>query len=244
MSELPSMFDKLLSLISDLAAGVGVSLSKSASLGNTAEALDMLKPTEGFRGAIIRLGGHADGSYCIPDDLNGITHCFSPGVGPSSAFEFDLANRDIKVSLADANVQEPPKTHPNFRFHRYHIASFTDRQRKFLSMDDWHILDCGEEISGDHLLQMDIEGCEYEVIHAMSESLLKRFRIIVIEYHNLNQLRHGSMCFFMKSAFAKLNKHFQVCHVEQNFTAGTFWFNGGRQSRLLEVSYIRKDRWR
>jgi len=239
-----TMFNKLQVLGSDLAAYLGMSLNKSASVADTAEALGMLERVEAFGGAMIRLGGQSDGSYCIPDELEGITRCFSPGVGPSSEFEFDLAKRDIQVSLADASVVEPPLTHPNFRFQRCHIASYSDCDRKLLSMDDWYDLDCGEDFGGDLLLQMDIEGSEYEVIHAMSESLLKKFRIIVVEYHHLNQLRHASMCSFMKSAFAKLHKHFAVCHVEPNFAAGTFCFKGRRHPRLLEVSYLRKDHWR
>lgn len=237
------MFDKFLGLVSDLGAHAGISLNKAALSVDTAESLKMLEPVDGFRGAMIRLGGHADGSYCIPDDLKGITHCFSPGVGPSSAFELDVAKRDIQVALADASVSEPPLAHPNFRFRPCFIASYSDSDRRLLSINDWCALEYGESIDGDLLLQMDIEGSEYEVIHAMSEVLLSKFRIIVVEYHHLNQLRHATMCAFMKSAFAKLSKRFVVCHVEPNFSAGTFWFQGKRHSRLLEVTYLRKDRW-
>lgn len=237
------MFEKFVGLVSDLGAHAGISLNKAALSVDTAESLEMLEPVEGFRGAMIRLGGHDDGSYCIPDDLEEIAHCFSPGVGPSSAFEFDLAKRGIPVSLADASVPGPTLTHPNFRFRRSYIASYSDSDRRLLSINDWCALECGGMIEGDLLLQMDIEGNEYEVIHAMSEALLQKFRIIVVEYHHLNQLRHATMCAVMKSAIAKLSKHFVVCHAEPNFSAGTFWFQGKRHPRLLEVTYLRKDRW-
>ena len=38
---------------------------------------------------LIRIGSPADGGYLIPDDLEGIRFCFSPGVAHSSAFELD-----------------------------------------------------------------------------------------------------------------------------------------------------------
>lgn len=39
---------------------------------------------------------------------------------------------------------------------------------------------------GDLLLQMDIEGAEYDVIPNVEPSLLRRFRILVIEFHKLD----------------------------------------------------------
>lgn len=51
----------------------------------------MLQPSCNLRSAMIRIGEVHDSSYIIPDDLEGITACFSPGVGPSSSFELDVA---------------------------------------------------------------------------------------------------------------------------------------------------------
>jgi hypothetical protein len=36
---------------------------------------------------LIRLGGETDGAYLIPDDLEGVSALFSPGVAESSSFE-------------------------------------------------------------------------------------------------------------------------------------------------------------
>lgn len=232
--------DYWFALASGLVAKVGVSLSKGAKPAESREALSLLRPTISI--PMRRVGGHGDGSYAIPDDLGGISHCFSPGVGPSSAFEFDLAERGIDVLLADASVTAPAAKHKRFRFRPAYLASFSDPNRQLISMEDWVQSECGNEPQAELILQMDIEGSEYEVIHSMDEALLRKFRIVVVEFHHLNQLRHSIMCRYMKGAFQKLLKHFQICHVQENWAAGGFSLAGKRYSRLLEVTLVRRDR--
>ncbi|WP_294610046.1 hypothetical protein [uncultured Roseovarius sp.] len=46
---------------------------------------DVKELTNDFRAAytparLVRIGGDGDGGYMMPDDFDGITHCFSPGV--------------------------------------------------------------------------------------------------------------------------------------------------------------------
>ena len=50
---------------------------------------------------LIRIGREGDGGYLIPNDLEGIEVCFSPGVEGTADFERDLANRGIKCFFAD-----------------------------------------------------------------------------------------------------------------------------------------------
>lgn len=224
---------------SSIAAKGGVSLSKAAKAQDSIEALEMLAPS--ISRPLLRIGGSGYGSYFIPDDLHGVSHCFSPGVGPSSMFELDLAQRGIQVMMADASVKAPAAKHENFKFRPDFVAAYSDAARRRISLDDWVRSELGDKPHGDLLLQMDIEGCEYEVLHSVSEPLLQKFRIVVIEFHHLNQLRHGIMCGYMKSALIKLLNHFSVCHVEANWMGGGFSVCGKRYPRLLEVSLLRKS---
>ena len=51
---------------------------------------------------LIRLGGRGDGAYLLPDDLENIEACFSPGVSYSKFFEDDLTNLyNINCHLCD-----------------------------------------------------------------------------------------------------------------------------------------------
>ena len=67
------------------------------------------------------------------------------------------------------------------------LNGFNDKNSMTLS--SW-IYNANLVNSNNLLLQMDIEGAEYESIIATSESTLKKFRIIVIEFHNLDYLRN------------------------------------------------------
>ena len=50
---------------------------------------------------LIRLGPAGDGGYLVPDDLDGIEACFSPGVGDLVGFERDCLARGMRVFMAD-----------------------------------------------------------------------------------------------------------------------------------------------
>jgi hypothetical protein len=67
---------------------------------------------------LIRLGGAGDGGYLVPDDLNGIEYCFSPGVSAVADFELDLTKRNIKCFLADYSVDGPPIKNSLFDFEK------------------------------------------------------------------------------------------------------------------------------
>ncbi len=44
------------------------------------------------------MGGENDGGYLVPDDLEGIEYCFSPGVSNIATFELDCLNRGSFLS--------------------------------------------------------------------------------------------------------------------------------------------------
>ena len=79
--------------------------------------LAMVRPIA-IRHPLIRIGGGADGGYLVPDDLEGIVACFSPGVAATATFEEELAARGIKCFLADYSVRRPPVKNPLFAFER------------------------------------------------------------------------------------------------------------------------------
>lgn len=63
-----------------------------------------------------RIGPAGDGGYLLPDDLDGVEACFSPGVSTQSGFEKECADRGMRVYLADRSVEGPPLDHPLFHF--------------------------------------------------------------------------------------------------------------------------------
>jgi len=126
---------------------------------------------------LIRLGPQGDGGYLVPDDLEGIEACSSPGVSSVSGFEKECANRNIKVFLADKSVENPAEYYDLFHFTGKFIGSIENDS--YITLDNW-VNAHSPNPKKDLLLQMDIEKAEYEVLHSISETTLSRFRIMVI----------------------------------------------------------------
>ncbi len=162
---------------------------------------------------LIRIGRAGDGGYLVPNDLSGIEYCFSPGVGPSTDFELQLADRNIRSFLADYSVESPPVDRPEFTFDRKYLgASDTEPYVTLASWKNKYL----REYMGDLLLQMDIEGAEYEVILSTPDDLLDQFRILVIEFHSLHKLFDPFCYRLIAAAFQKLLRTFYVAHIHPN----------------------------
>jgi hypothetical protein len=138
---------------------------------------------------LIRLGPKGDGGYLVPNDLEGIEACFSPGVSHISGFEKDCADLGMRVFLADRSVEQPAEPHDLFYFTKKYVGATTSND--FMTVDDWVSLSLPGS-QADLMLQIDIEGYEYETFLSMSDNLVRRFRIIAAEFHCLDQLWNHS----------------------------------------------------
>ncbi len=190
---------------------------------------------------LVRLGSNSDGGYVLPDDLNGIAACFSPGVGNMSGFEKDCADRGMSVFLADGTVDSPAMTNDKFHFIKKNIGAVnTDN---CITLDKW-VADSLSQEGADLLLQMDIEGSEYETFLSISESLMKRFRIMVVEFHWLHLLCSRPFFALVAPVFDKILQTHDCIHIHPN--------NYDMPKRkfsldippTMEFTFLRKDRMR
>mgnify|MGYP001794871491 CR=1 FL=1 len=153
-------------------------ITEAAALRNLISSLAPVSPSQG----LIRLGPAGDGGYLVPGDLAGIEACFSPGVGRTFGFEHDCVELGMQAFLADKSVNRPPAANESLRFVQKYIGATTSTD--CMTLDDWVATSLPQSQS-DLLLQIDVEGYEYEIFLSMSDRLLKRFRIIVAEFHEL-----------------------------------------------------------
>lgn len=188
---------------------------------------------------LIRLGPNGDGGYLVPDDLDGIEACFSPGVNDVSGFESDCARRGIKAFLADASVEKPAEENELFHFTKKFVGAVSSDD--FMTLDDW-VASSLPGTGSDLLLQIDIEGAEYEVFLSASESLMRRFRIIVVEFHNLEQLWNKPYFDLAKRAFEKINKFHSCVHIHPNNCCGAVERDGIVIPSVMEFTFLRNDR--
>ena len=190
---------------------------------------------------LVRIGGTNDGGYLLPDDLDGIVACFSPGVAGNSSFEIDLLQKKgINSHLADYSVSEPPMNFKPSSFTKKYVGTVNDEM--FMTLDKW-VSDQNEfETGKDFLLQMDIEGWEYPSLLSVSEDVLKRFRIIVLEVHDIESWGHPPFFRMVEAFFAKLLKNFYVVHNHPNNFCGAINMGGFEAPRVIELTLLRKDR--
>ena len=130
---------------------------------------------------LIRVGPSGDGGYLLPDDLDGVNYCLSPGVAACSDLEEDMASRGMQVFLADKSVDGPAVKNESFMFIKNFISSQNSEKEGLITMDRWveeQLPELANDPRCEAVLQMDIEGFEYEVLHNISDDLLKRFRIV------------------------------------------------------------------
>ena len=188
---------------------------------------------------LIRLGPKCDGGYLVPDDLKGIEACFSPGVSTVSGFEKDCADLGMKVYLADHSVEKPAKSHEQFCFSKKFIGVTTSDD--FMTLDDWVEGSLSEQDS-DLLLQIDIEGYEYEVFLSASDALMRRFRIIIAEFHGLAQLWNRPFFNLASRVFDKILQTHSCVHIHPNNCCGSIKKAGLEIPRVMEFTFLRSDR--
>ena len=222
-----------------LARVAGLRIAESISSDTAHEFLGGLHPVDsGHR--LIRLGPAGDGGYLVPDDLDGISHCFSPGVGSLSGFETDLASRGITCFLADFADDAPTIDDEKIVFDRRYVGTWTDNV--FFTLDDWASTRLPNDAQ-DLLLQMDIEGAEYAVLLNVSDALLQRFRILIVEFHAVDKwFDQHFYRLVIDPMVNKLLRHFCVVHLHPNNYCPCETVAGISVPPLMEFTFLRRDR--
>ena len=187
---------------------------------------------------LIRIGPEGDGGYLLPNILNQIEYCFSPGVGEINKFEEHLYTFGIESFLADGTKNRPTSEFQNFDFIKKNLASLNDDRN--ITLKNW--MDEKKMSNNSNLLlQMDIEGSEYEVIHSTPSKYLEKFKILIIEFHNFEQILNEFSFLNIQKAISKILKDFNVCHIHPNNCCGVHNFENLDIPSVLEITFLRKD---
>lgn len=212
----------------------GIMINKVSKDNQVLELIEQLRP---LKVDLIRLGGNGDGGYLLPNDLNGITKCFSPGVSNIINFEIDLLGRGIQCFLADGSVDSLPMIHPDLVFEK----KFVGPTQGECVINFQHWIQANSESGEELILQMDIEGSEYSCILSCDAKVLSQFRVIIVEFHFLHKLCDPSVFPVLRDTFLKLLDTHRVVHLHPN-NSGGLMKNGKIQiPRTMEFTFIRKD---
>lgn len=190
---------------------------------------------------LIRLGLPTDGGYLVPNDLDGVVACFSPGVSNYAHFEQDLQNRfGIGSHQADYSVEGPPAGFTPLSFTKKYLGSRNDAQ--FITLESWVSAQWEYDLGRDFILQMDIEGGEYDTLLATPDSILKKFRSVIFELHHLEDWANPRFYEIAYALISKLEKHFIVVHSHPNNYGGMINIGGFVMPRVIELTLARRDR--
>lgn len=200
--------------------------------------LRLVRPVETEHG-LIRVGPAGDGGYLVPDDLAHISAVYSPGVAEVCDFELYFARQGVPCYLLDFSVETPPLRHPLFSFSKRFLgSSYLDH---FINLPSW--LSETQENGHDAVLQMDIEGGEWGVLNETPTEVLRRFRILVIEFHDFHR-RLGTLETFPETSgvFQRLLESFFIVHIHANNCCGSHRVRRHNLPAVVEMTFIRKDR--
>jgi hypothetical protein len=184
---------------------------------------------------LIRLGAESDGGYLVPDLLlKEIKYLFSPGVSNETSFDEDCHNKKITPFILDGTIDY----NGPFNFIKKNLNVFSDD--KNITLSEWLNTVNIEENENNLMLQMDIEGNEWDILDNIELSLLKKFKIIVIEFHFFGKfIRNLSK---ISNVFAKLNIDFTICHIHPNNACSNFVnVKGFEIKRCYEFTYINNN---
>jgi len=188
---------------------------------------------------LIRLGPNSDGGYLIPNDLEGVELCISPGTGSETGFETELLKWQINSVLIDKDHSGAPAQMPeNSVFINRFVSGFDSENTISLNQ-----LVESSKVKGDLILQMDIEGHEYNALTGISRENLDKFRIIVIEFHyTFDWIFDHNWNWQYAQIFSKLLENHTVVHSHPNNAGGFFKYAGIKYPNLIEVTLLRRDR--
>lgn len=210
------------------------------------QSLETLRP-KASPAPLIRVGGKKDGAYLLPDDLQDIKACFSPGVSNRKDFEDELLDHFGIFSHMCDYSSDPEKFEttlkPGQTFKKKWLG--VDGSKDCISLEDW-ITEHAPDKKNDLILQMDIEGAEYRNLLATPKAFLLRFRIIVIELHQLQVFKSPND--FKKELgplLERIDDHFICVHAHPNNCCGDFHLENSvlNMPNILELTFLRRDRW-
>ena len=209
-------------------------IEKQVNIENIKHTLKKIQPLDvGYN--LIRLGEDSDGGYLVPDDFKGIKFCYSAGVGYVTKFENDLFQKyNIKSFMIDSNAIPSELLPPNANFINKHLSI----QENENSMSINNFLNNKDEI----IFKMDIEGDEYINLINLNEDKFQNIRIMILELHDLRNLRSVFFYKIFDQVISRLSKYFYFCHLHPNNTSKLTKIAEFSIPDMLELTLINKQR--
>lgn len=202
--------------------------------------LRMLRPYKVLNRDKTRIGRLFDGGYVMLDDLEGVSAAYSFGINDDVTWDLDIARRGIPVFQYDHTINSLPEEHPLFAWKKVGISAKPDGEGGMQTIESI-VRANGHEGANDLILKCDIEGAEWEVFRYTPAKVIRQFRQIVLEVHNMNYLVEWPHCENVRATFTNLFAHHRVVHVHGNNYGEWVILNGIPVPINMEFTLVRKD---
>ncbi|MDR0558051.1 MAG: hypothetical protein LBG43_09375 [Treponema sp.] len=201
-----------------------------------------------------RIGAERDGGYImlepkIYSDNSGIAYSF--GVADEYLWDLQMSQRGYQVYQYDGTVDDPSHEYPLLHFHKCNICGIDKHNANEKTVKE--IIAEHRHKYKDIILQMDIEGSEWEVFQYIDEEDITQFEQMIVEFHGIAV--QGADFLQQIEILEKLNRTHQAIHVHGNNYAPAIPVDSVRSNNqnyisslkdicflptVLEVTYVRK----
>lgn len=182
-----------------------------------------------------RVGGTSDGGYVMSQGWSSATAAISIGIGAEDSWDFAVAEQGIPVWQFDHTIHGPPREHALLTWVPQGLGAESAVDPSLLTFE--RIVDLCPS-SGDLLLQVDIEGAEWQ---GLAQADFSRFSQIVIELHLLHRLGKEEHFDEANQMLGRLTRDHRVVHVHPNNCCGLRMVAGLAIPPVLEVTLVRAD---
>lgn len=203
-------------------------------------ALRMLRPYKLDDSQKIRVGRFFDGGYVMVDRFSGVEGAYSLGINDDVSWDLDIAAHGIPIFQYDPTIEALPEQHDLFNWKPVWIGGKVDQTTNTETLESL-IEQNGHKDCNNLILKCDIEGGEWPLLQATPNHILRQFKQMVFEIHNLGFLATPFDANNVRRALLNLTASHHVVHVHANNLAGWLVVGGIPVPGCIEVTLVRKD---
>ena len=189
---------------------------------------------------VVRIGSVHDGGYVLIDDLS--YPAVSIGIGNNTEFDHGLCVRGSQVFQFDHTIKKPPTCCDKPIFFSLGLAGEVNANSpKVISLGEI-VEKCKLQSSNSAILKIDIEGGEWSALSNPNVvDVLRKFRQVVIECHNMQNLFDASFRREVLSTLENLNKIFFVMNYHGNNFLPALHIAGLLIPQTFELTFVNRE---
>eukprot|EP00931_Biecheleriopsis_adriatica_P076086 TRINITY_DN49838_c0_g1_i1.p1 TRINITY_DN49838_c0_g1~~TRINITY_DN49838_c0_g1_i1.p1 ORF type:complete len:321 (+),score=45.69 TRINITY_DN49838_c0_g1_i1:64-1026(+) len=196
---------------------------------------------------LTRIGPYRDGGYLIPKTVTG-GPIISIGIrGDDPVSHFLSSKFGFKADLYDC-FSGPSPCPPGLKgcqvtFHQTCAGPQEEKQggHQFTTIPSMVNRASANRTTSDNLvMKIDCEGCEWDALDSLDEATLKRFSLVIAEFHWLTRSQDHEK--FLR-VIRKLRETFDIVHTHGSNCSPLVGLQGTdfQIPRTLEATFVRKD---